>query len=425
MGGEIAMEQIYNLENLLAALAVGLLIGIERGWSERDEGEGLRVAGLRTFSLIGILGGLWAVLSQELGEWMVFAAFMVVSILIIVGHVLEARKSGDLGTTTAFSMMLTFSLAAWAALGYYVPALITTVVVVALLSMKPVLHRWLRNIETDEVYAGIKLLIISVIFLPLLPNEGYGPWNALNPYWIWWMVVLICGISFVGYFAIKHIGNRLGTFVTSITGGLASSTAVTLSLSQFASEHRSKSLFMGGVMVASSIMFVRVLVEVAFVNAGLLSILWLPILIMFFSVLMAGYWLWHRADKTEVETDLNIDNPFKLGMALKFGGFLAFILVLAEGMKAWLGDQGIYLLSLISGFMDVDAITVSLSRMAIEDLNSHVATLGIVIAAATNTVIKGFIFAFFAGFKESLSFIGLLFLSVIPGLAAAVSLLFF
>lgn len=413
------MEQIQILENLLAALAVGLLIGIERGWSERDEGEGLRVAGLRTFSLIGILGGLWAVMSEEIGSWMLFAAFFVVSILIIVGHILESKKSGDLGTTTAFSMMLTFSLAAWAALGYYIPALITTVVVVALLSMKPVLHRWLRNIETEEVYAGIKLLIISVIFLPLLPNEGYGPWSALNPYWIWWMVVLICGISFVGYFAIKHIGNRLGTLVTSITGGLASSTAVTLSLSQFARKHKSKSLFMGGVMVASSIMFVRVLLEVAVVNRQLLQIVWIPIVVMFFSVLIAGYWLWLRAEKNYVETDLNIDNPFKLGMALKFGLFLVFILVLAEGMKSWLGDQGIYLLSLISGLMDVDAITVSLSRMAMEDLSSNVATLGIVIAAATNTVVKGFIFAFFAGFRESIGFIGLLFLSVLPGVAAA------
>lgn len=419
------MEEIQVLKNLLAALAVGLLIGIERGWSERKEEEGLRVAGLRTFSLIGILGGLWAVLSEELGDWMLFAAFVAISILIIVGHVMEARKSGDLGTTTAFSMMLTFTLAAWAALGHYIPALITTVVVVALLNMKPVLHQWLRNIETEEVYAGIKLLIISVIFLPLLPNEGYGPWNALNPYWIWWMVVLICGISFVGYFAIKHVGNRRGTLVTSITGGLASSTAVTLSLSQFAREHASKNLFMSGVMVASSIMFVRMMVEVAVVNSALLVSLWIPVLMMFISVLLAAYWLWYRDEKSDVETDLNIDNPFKLGMALRFGALLAIILVLAEGMKAWLGDQGIYLLSLVSGLMDVDAITVSLSRMALEDLNGHVATLGIVIAAATNTIVKGFIFAFFAGFKESLRFIGILFLTVIPGLAAALFLFLF
>lgn len=417
------LEEFQILRNLLAALAVGLLIGMERGWSERKEVEGLRVAGLRTFSLIGILGGLWAILSIELGRWMVFAAFTVISILIIAGHVLETRKSGDLGTTTAFSMMLTFTLAAWAALGHYVPALITTVVVIALLSMKPLLHRWLRNIEAEEVYAGIKLLIISVIFLPFLPDQGYGPWNALNPYWIWWMVVLICGISFIGYVAIKHIGNRWGTLVTSIAGGLASSTAVTLSLSGFAREHDSKAIFMGGVTVASSIMFLRILVEVAVVNSSLLSMMWIPIIVMFFSMLLAGYWLWFKAEKSKVEADLNINNPFKLGMALKFGAFLALILFLAEGMKVWWGDQGIYLLSVISGLMDVDAITVSLSKMALTDLSDKVATLGIIIAAATNTIAKGFIFAFFAGFKESLFFVWILLLTVIPGLAAAVFLL--
>lgn len=419
------MENFEILKNILAALAVGLLVGTERGWSERKEEEGLRVAGLRTFSLIGILGGTWAILSQQFGDWILFAAFGVISLLIIVGHVMDARKTGDMGTTTAFSMMLTFSLAAWAAMGYYVPAFITTVIVVSLLGMKPVLHSGLRNIETDEAYAGLKLLIISVIFLPLLPNQGYGPWDALNPYWIWWMVVLISGISFVGYFAIKYIGNRWGTLVTSITGGLASSTAVTLSLSQFASEHDSKALFMSGVMVASSIMFIRIMVEVAVVNSSLIATLGIPILIMFISVLIAAYWLWHKAEQNDVDAELNIKNPFKLGMALKFGALLAIILVLAEGMKAWFGDQGIYLLSLISGLMDVDAIALSLSRMALEDLTQNVATLGIVIAAATNTIVKGFIFAFFAGFKESLKFIGLLFLSVIPGLVAALVLMAF
>lgn len=413
------MENFDLLKNILAALAVGLLIGTERGWSERKEEEGWRVAGLRTFSLIGILGGVWAVLSQQFGDWVLFAAFGVISLLIIVGHIMESRKTGDMGTTTAFSMMLTFSLAAWAAMGYYVPAFITTVVVVSLLGMKPVLHKGLRKIETDEAYAGLKLLIISVIFLPLLPNQGYGPFDALNPYWIWWMVVLISGLSFVGYFAIKYIGNRWGTLVTSITGGLASSTAVTLSLSQFARQHVSKNLFMSGVMVASSIMFIRMMVEVAVVNVSLISSLMIPVLIMFISVLLGAYWLWYQAEQNDVETELNIKNPFKIGMALKFGLLLAAIIVLAEGMKTWFGDEGIYLLSLVSGLMDVDAIALSLSRMATEDLTPNVATLGIVIAAATNTVVKGFIFAFIAGFKESLRFIGLLFLSVIPGVITA------
>ena len=412
-------EEYEIVKHMLAALAVGLLIGTERGWSGRKEGEGARIAGLRTFSLIALLGGVWAQLSSEFGEWLMAIAFAAIASLIILGHYFEVKKSGDMGTTTAFSMMLTFSLAAWAALGYYFQAIATSVVVVTLLSLKPVLHRWVRNIETEEVYAGVKLLIISVIFLPLLPDQGYGPFGALNPYWIWWMVVLICGISFVGYFAIKHIGNRLGTLVTSITGGLASSTAVTLSLSEFAAAHREKALFMGGVMIASSIMFVRVLVEVSIVNASLLKFIWIPITVMFFSVLVCGYWLWRKESETSVDAELNLENTFQIRMALKFGALLAVILILTEAMKSWFGDQGVYILSIVSGLMDVDAITLSLSRSAIEDLSSEVASIGIILASATNTVVKGFIFAFIAGIRESAHYIGLLILSVVPGLLIA------
>ena len=417
------MVQEYQIViHLLSALAIGLLIGIERGWSGRKEEEGARIAGMRTFSLIGLLGGVAAEVSNILGEWIIVAFIIAITALIIVGHIFETRKSGDIGTTTAFSMMLTFLLAVWAALGFYVYALGASVLVVALLGMKPVLHKWLKNIETEEVYAGIKLLIISVILLPLLPNEGYGPWEALNPYWIWWMVVLICGISFVGYFAIKHIGNRMGTLVTSITGGLASSTAVTLSLAQFARQYKIKNLFTGGVMIASSIMFIRVMVEVAVVNASLLHPLWIPILLMFLSVLGGGYFLWKQNTDVGQEPELKLDNPFKITMAIKFGALLAFIMVLAAAMQEWFGDQGIYMLSIVSGLADVDAITISLSRLALGELSEQVAVMGIVLASGMNTIVKGFIFAFFVGYKESLQLIGLLFLSAAIGIITALVL---
>jgi uncharacterized membrane protein (DUF4010 family) len=416
-------QDIEIIIQLLSALAIGLLIGIERGWSGRQEMEGVRVAGLRTFSLIGLLGGICAMVAEVFGVWFLAVAFLSVSIMIVAGHILEAKESGDLGTTTAFTMMLTFALAAWAALGFYNIALGASVVVVALLGMKPVLHQWLRNIETEEIYAGIKLLIISVILLPLLPNRGYGPWEALNPYWIWLMVVLISGISFVGYFAIKYIGNRLGTLVTSITGGLASSTAVTLSMAQFAREFPAKKLFMGGVMIASSIMFIRVMVEVAVVNPQLLKPLWLPVSVMFLSVLGGGFLLLKQDAKQGVDPPLEIDNPLKMTMAIKFGLFLAVIMFFSAAMLEWFGEGGIYLLSIVSGLMDVDAITLSLARLALGDLNHDVAVIGIILASASNTIVKGFIFAFFVGLHESRHLIVLLILAVIPGLLAALLVL--
>jgi uncharacterized membrane protein (DUF4010 family) len=413
------MEETYHIAlQLLVALSIGLLIGLERGWSEREESEGDRIAGLRTFTLIGILGGVWALISNELNDWIIAVAFLAVSTLIIVAHVLDVREDNDVGVTTAFAMMLTFALAAWSMYGYELPALGVTIIVMALLGYKPVLHSWLRKMKTDELYGTIKLLIISVVLLPLLPDQGYGPWQALNPYWVWLMVVLITALSFLGYFAIKIAGNRVGTLVTAITGGLASSTAVTISFAQFAREYEIKNLFMGGVMISSSIMFIRVLIEVAVVNPELLEGLWIPISAMFITMIAGGWWLWSSTTRRSgSEKRIDLQNPFQMGTAIKFGLLLVLILMLSEAMQEWFGDQGVYLLSVASGLMDVDAITLSLSKMATESLDQNVAVAGIVLATATNTLVKGAIFAFYVGIKESLNLIIMIFLVAITGVA--------
>jgi len=414
----------HNELKLLAALAIGLIIGIERGWSGRDKDEGERIAGIRTFSIIGLLGGVWALMTETMNDWMLAAAFLAVSALIIVAHVLDVKNNKDVGTTTAFAMMLTYVLAAWAVVGHPVSAMAVTIVVVTLLGYKPTLHRWLRVIEEQELYAGIKLLVISVALLPFLPDQGYGPYNALNPYWIWWMVVLISGISFVGYFAIKLTDERKGTVLTAVTGGLASSTAVTFSLAQIARGRKKKLFYMGGVLIASSIMFIRVGIEVFIVNRALLQYLWIPLGLMFTGILIGGYWFLTR-DSSDSKSDqqIDLDNPFQLGMALRFGLLLGLILLLSEAVKEWFGDEGIYLLSVASGLMDVDAITVSLSRMARNDLNSEVASLGIVLASATNTLIKGIIFAAIAGWKDSIRLILFLTAVVLPGILAGLYLI--
>ena len=407
------------LIKIFASLAVGLLIGIERGWSEREEDEGDRIAGLRTFSLIGLLGGVWAQLAGIVEMWVLVVAFAAVVAMIITSHIIGTRETKDVGVTTEFAMMLTFSLGAWAAFGYYIYAFSATAIVVTLLGIKPILHKWVSNLETREIYSGIKLLLISLVLLPLLPDKGYGPWQSLNPYWIWWMVVLISGISFVGYFAIKYAGNKIGTLLTAITGGLASSTAVTLSMAQMAEQHKNKNLFMGGVVVASSIMFIRVLIEVAVVNKLLLDRLWLPISVMFIGLILGGSWLWFSNKDSDTGTEIELNNPFNLPTALKFGLLLGLILLLAAAAKEWFGDEGIYVLALVSGLVDVDAITLSLSRLAIDDLNENVAIIGIVLASAMNTIVKGLLFAFFIGIKTSLRLLFVLIISVIPGLIIA------
>lgn len=412
--------QLQIIWNILSALGIGLLIGIERGWSGREEDEGDRVAGIRTFSLVGLLGGVWAELSHFTSEWVLAIIFLSLTALIITSYIIDMKEDNDLGITTEIALLLTFSLGAWAALGYHLYALAITVIVITLLSLKPVLHRWLKEIEVKEIYAGIKLLVISVILLPLLPNEGFGPWQSLNPYWIWWMVVLISGLSFIGYILIKYLGRRHGTLLTAITGGLASSTAVTLSLAQFARQQKKKSsfIFISGVLIASSIMFIRVAIEVAIVNPNLLHPLWIPLTVMFVFTVGGGIWLWKRPSSTKEQPDIEMKNPLQFLTALQFGLILAVILLLATAMEKWYGNEGIYLLSFFSGLMDVDAITLSLSRMGVNDINPLVAVTGIVISIISNTLVKAGLFIFWAGFQKSKVLIWIILLVSVAGIAS-------
>jgi len=406
--------QLDIVWKLLSALGVGLLIGTERGWYGRKEDEGDRVAGIRTFSLIGLLGGIIASLSTQVGEWLIPVALLSITALVIASYIFEIKvhQNDDIGITTEVALILTFVLSIWAALGHQIEALGSAVAVMAILSMKPVLHKWLRKIDVEVIYAGIKLLVISVILLPILPNKGYGPWDTLNPYWIWWMVVLISGLSFLGFVLVKYAGEGKGTILTAIIGGLASSTAVTISLAQLSKQQsRTKNkLYISGVLIASFIMLIRVFVEVSVVNRNLLNSLWVPLSAMLLLTLGCVGWLYlsSRTDKDEESPELDLGNPLQLPTALKFGALLAVILVMATALKEWFGDEGIYLLALFSGLMDVDAITLSLSKMAQNDISESVATLGIIISVISNTLVKVGFFTFIAGWKKSIELLWLI-----------------
>jgi uncharacterized membrane protein (DUF4010 family) len=413
------------LWDISVALGVGLLIGIERGWTSRADDEGKRVAGIRTFSLIGLLGGVWAQMTQLVPAWMLGIVFLGLVALIIAGYLSQKQTSPDVGLTTEIAILITFSLGAWASLGYKLPALIAAVVVLTLLNLKPTLHNWLKKIELKEIYAWIKLLIISVIFLPLLPDQGFGPWDALNPYWIWWMVVLISGLSFVGYILTRLIGHKFGPLLTSFIGGMASSTAITFSLAAIAKEKKFGAIhiFMSGVLLASSISFIRVFIEVAIVNSSLLSVLWLPLSVMFVVTLLCGYWVWKSGkSSSDEEKEIKLENPLQLSRALKFGFLLAVILLLTHAAENYFGEQGIYIVSLISGVMDVDAITLSLSRKANDVLAHSSAVKGIIIAVIMNTFFKTAFFSFIAGIKRSKQ---LIISSIVIMISGIVSLILF
>lgn len=392
------MERLVIFQQLGIALALGLLIGTERGWHERAAPEGGRVAGIRTFGLAGLLGGLIGLASLKLTVAFAGLAFAGFAGLVIVGYWQAVRNDADqLGMTTEVALLMTFTLGLLSTLGYPLIAAASAVIVTILLGLKPVLHAWLTRLSAGELNAALKFLLISVVMLPLLPNQGYGPWSALNPHLAWWMVVLVSGLSFMGYLSIKLAGSRRGIMLSSLLGGLVSSTAMTLSLSRYAREGRySSNLLAAGILAASSIMFPRVLIEAAAINPTLIPALAPPMLAMALVMLAVAVYFWRRVPNEESIHQTNLPNPFELGSALKFGLLLAVIMIMATGAEKTFGNSGLYALALAAGLADVDAITLSVAKMSLQGLESDVARNAILIAAFTNSAVK-FMLALFIG----------------------------
>jgi len=377
--------------HLGVALAIGLLIGVERGWAERDEEEGTRVAGVRTFALIGLLGGAAALVAQPLGALLPALGLVALAGLFATAHVIHARTRPDqLGITVPVAGLLTFVLGALAAAGETAVAAAGAVVTALLLSSKPILHHWLGTLRRRELSAGLQLLLLSVVVLPLLPDQGYGPWQTLNPYRIWWMVVLIAAMSFVGYFAVKEVGARRGAVFTGLFAGLASSTALTLHFSRLARGEPglAPNLAMG-ILLACGTMFPRMAVVLAVTAPGVLVPILPPLGLMTLVVYGAALRQWWVSGEARGEAAAPMTNPLELPAAIGFGALLALVMVLAKGVELWLGGAGVLALAAASGIADVDAITLSLAGMSRAGLDPRIAVSGIILAAATNSLIKG------------------------------------
>ena len=218
------MSELENFKLLGIALAIGLLIGLERGWRGRDLGEGMRVAGLRTHGMIGLLGGLSGILAQQVDAFLMGFVFLGLTSVLLLAYSKSLDKFQDFSITGVIASLIAFTLGALTVFGHITLASASAVIITALLGFKPLLHGWLKKLEQEELNATLKLLLISVVILPILPDQGYGPWDAFNPYHIWLMVVLIAGISYLGYFAIRIVGNQHGPVLTGALGGLVSST---------------------------------------------------------------------------------------------------------------------------------------------------------------------------------------------------------
>jgi len=407
-------------QNLAIALALGLLIGTERGWHARAGAEGSRVAGIRTFALIGLLGALAALIARDT-SWLVLPGlFIALAAALIVAHVQSASAGHDYGLTTVIAALVAFAVGALVMLGYPVPAAAAAVVTTLLLQLKPELHHWLEHLEARDLRAALKLLVISVVLLPLLPDRGFGPWQALNPYELWWLVVLIAGISFAGYAAVRVTGADRGLLLTGLFGGLVSSTAVTLNFARFVRDNAAlRGLLAAGIVVAAVTMFPRMLIEVAVVNRALLPQVALPLAVMAVAGALAGWVLWRQRPRREKPAAMEFRNPLELTTAIQFATLLAAVTLAVHWLRAGFGDAGVYFIAAVSALGDVDAVTLSVARLAgDEGLAPEIAARAIVLAALVNTAVKGVLAAVLSRGALTRE-IGLAFAAVIAAGAAA------
>ena len=260
-------------------------------------------------------------------------------------------------------MLLTLVLGALAARGAATQALAAAVVVAVLLNLKPTLHRWLELMQHRELSAALQLLVLSVVILPNLPDAGYGPYQALNPYRLWWAVVLIAGLSLTGHLAMRITGADRGVFWTGVLGGLASSTAATLA--RHAKQQPALAdAAAAGALAACGVMFLRIFVLVASIQPALLRPLGAPLVTTGVVLLLSAVVQWRTRSRQEIAAqEVEAVAPFDLGTALGFGVFLAVMAVLVPAAQEWLGAPGIYALAALAGLADVDATVISVARL--------------------------------------------------------------
>ena len=387
------MDTFELIQRMAVALAIGLVIGIERGWQQREEAEGARAVGLRTYALAGLLGGAWGAIARGTGDWGVVAlglAFMTFAGAIVVFRLRELEHDKTFGATTVVAAMIAFALGAMAVVGDQVVAAAAGVAAAVLLVLKTVLHTWLKKLTWEELRAGLILLAMTVVLLPVLPDREISTWFPLNPREVWLLTILIAGLSFAGYVAIRIAGPQLGVLVSGIAGGLVSSTATTINMARLARQHAERTrLFAAAILLSSAVMMLRVIFLVGVVNASLLQLIVPPLVLAVLAQVFLGGALgnWARSEET-VDQPLVLKNPFDLGVVLSFGALLAVIMMLTKLLAEWAGASGAFALAAISGTFDVDAISLSLARLVPSELDANTAAYAILIAVTANSMTK-------------------------------------
>lgn len=383
------MDTFAHFYGLGLALGIGLLVGVERGWQERNLETQQRVAGIRTFALIGLLGGVWGVLFPIVGAIPLAAMALAFAGALTAFEWRENERNDTLSATDLIAGLVTFSLGTLAVLGNKAAAAAAGVTVVGLLALRHQLHSFLRRLSWPELRSALLLLAMTFIALPILPDRAIDPWGTLNLYKLWLITVAIAALSFVGYVAVRLAGARRGLLLAGAAGGLVSSTAVTLTYARLAETDPGIAYEAGVAIVASWIISLIRMTVLATVLAPVLLLPLLPSVGAAILVLAVTVFLLDRtARNAPAEPQLKLSNPLELGLALRFGALLGLVMVLSKLFSDKIGEISLLPLAAVSGFADVDPITLSVSQMVGTDVTLQIATLAILIAAATNGVTK-------------------------------------
>jgi uncharacterized membrane protein (DUF4010 family) len=376
-------------ERLGLALAIGFLIGLERGWRERDEGDGGRAAGIRTFALISLLGGLWGAMTPTLGPVPMSAAGLAFAAAFTLFEWRESLARKDYSVTATIVGLIVFALGAFAVLGNRAVAGAAGVAVVALLAARNSLHQFLKKLTWAELRSFVVLLTMTFVLLPVLPDRPIDPWDAINPYELWLLVVLIGAVSFAGYVAVRALGEQTGLVIGAAAGAIISSTTVTLNYARLAAKASgSEAILSLAILIAWMVSLVRMTAIAVALNPGLFVPLGPPIGVALLVLVLAALYFHHHTGQKQAPSDHLFENPLDLRFVLMFGAFLAVIIVATKLLRGMFGDAGLFALAGLSGFVDVDPITLSTARLAGVSIMVTTAAEAILLAGAANLVTK-------------------------------------
>jgi len=379
---------ILIVRQILISIVIGFMLGLQRDIAyHRKKRNGF--AGARTFAMIALMGYMSGWIHEKV-EHFVLVSFLIVGAFVLISYIYKSFYKKLSGSTTEFTMLITYLLGLLVFYNKAQYAILIAIIILILLDIKGRLRRFRNFITPKDMQSTILFLVMTFIILPLLPDKTIDPFGVFNPYETWIMVVLIAGISFMGYIAIKVLGTHRGIYITGIFGGLVSSTAVSITLSKiYALRQNFLKSFAGAIAISYSIMYIRVLLEAFVINPTLAKELMVPYLMASFFAFAFVFYLYKKSATTQSVKELQINsNPLEISEALKLGLLFGLIFGSIAFFQSRFGDTGIYLVAFLSGLTDVDAITLSLSKLAIDKISMDVAINGIVIATVVNSIVK-------------------------------------